>query len=280
VLRLATQGTRVEDGELSLPADRENATEPNVTIFIASINTAAATELCVRSIARYTTRDAYTLCVGDCGSTDNSLPRLMAMVHENLIDDVMLAPHGRSHGAWLDLWTDTCTTRYAVMVDSDAEILKAGWLDVLLKSANDSEAAIVCAEILDEVPQYVDYTGVPRRLARRPSAWMMLIDVAKCRERASWKFAMESDPSIPEQQWAFDTGAQLMRALSQAGETVVAAPTAFQRCFRHYGGLSWVKMTRSRGWRARAHRLKVGLLNLYLFARLKRMKVPRSRQHP
>jgi hypothetical protein len=48
----------------------------------------------------------------------------MALVHEHLIDDVMLASHGRSHGAWLDVWTNTCTTRYAVMVDSDVEILK------------------------------------------------------------------------------------------------------------------------------------------------------------
>jgi glycosyltransferase involved in cell wall biosynthesis len=276
VLLSATQGTRVKDGELSSPVDRDNATEPDVTIFIANINTASATELCIRSIARFTRRDAYTLCVGDCGSTDNSLPRLMAMVREDLIDDVMLAPRGRSHGAWLDLWTSTCATRYAVMVDSDIEILKPDWLDVLLKTANDSEAAIVCAEILEEVPQYVDYTGVPRRLARRPSAWMMLVDAAKCRERGSWKFAMESDPNIPEQQWAFDTGAQLMRALHLANEPVVAAPTVFQLSFRHYGGLSWVKMTRSRGWRARAHRLKVGLLNLYLFARLKRMKVPKA----
>jgi glycosyltransferase involved in cell wall biosynthesis len=264
---------------LSSPTSSDRSI-PSVTIFVASINTASATELCVRSINRNTKREAYTLCVGDCGSTDNSLPRIMALVHEHLIDDVMLAPHGRSHGAWLDLWTNTCTTRYAVMVDSDVEILKPNWLDVLLKTADDSEAAIVCAEILEEVPHYVDYTGVARRLARRPSAWMMLVDVAKCRDRASWQFAMDIDPNIPEQQWALDTGAQLMRELNLAGETVVAAPTAIQRTFRHYGGLSWVKIMRSRGWRPRAHRLKVGLLNLYLFARLKRMKVPRARKLP
>ena len=139
---------------------------PPVTIFVASINTASATELCVRSIDRHTKREAYTLCVGDCGSTDNSLPRIMALVHEHLIDDVMLAPHGRSHGAWLDLWTNTCTTRYAVMVDSDVEILKPDWLDVLLKTADDSEAAIVCAEILEELPQYVDYTEIGRASCR------------------------------------------------------------------------------------------------------------------
>jgi hypothetical protein len=202
----------------------------------------------------------------------------MALAHEHLIDDVMLAPHGRSHGAWLDLWTNMCTTRYAVMVDSDVEILKSDWLEVLLNTAEDSKAAIVCAEILEEVPNYVDYTGVARRLARRPSAWMMLVDVEKCRDRASWQFAMDNDPNIPEQQWGLDTGAQLMRALNLAGETVVAAPTALQRSFRHYGGLSWVKVTRTKGWRHRANRFKVRIVDVYLFARLKRMKFPWARK--
>jgi hypothetical protein len=261
---------------LSASANGDGST-PSVTIYVASINTASATELCVRSIFRHTSRGAYNLCIGDCGSTDNSLPRIMELVHEHLVDDVMLAPRGRSHGAWLDLWTTTCTTRYAAMVDSDVEILKSDWLDVLLKTAHDFDAAIVCAEIIEEVPRYVDYTGVARRLARRPSAWMMLVDVAKCRDRASWQFSIEDDSTIPEQQWAFDTGAQLMRALALAGERVVVAPT-IQPYFRHYGGLSWVKMTPPRGWRHRAHRLKVGLLNLYLFGRLKRMKVPKARR--
>jgi glycosyltransferase involved in cell wall biosynthesis len=263
--------------ELTSDTDRENPTTTKVTIFVASINTAAATELCVRSIARYTERDSYVLCVGDCGSTDNSLPRLMQLLHDNVIDEVMLAAHGRSHGAWLDLWTDTCATPYAAMVDSDIEILEPKWLDKLLKVAYDSDAAIVCAEIVQEVPQYIDHTGVPRRLARRPSAWMMLLDVAKCRGRASWQFAMEDDLTIPEGQWGLDTGALLMRALNESGEQVVTAPPSFQRSFRHYGGLSWIKMTRAKGWRYRASLLKVRLLGLYVFARLRWVKTQGTR---
>jgi hypothetical protein len=264
---------------LSSPVDFD-AKAPDVTIFIASINTASATELCVRSIARYTARSSYTLCVGDCGSTDSSLPRLMRLVNDNLIDDIALAPHGRSHGAWLDLWTTTCRTRYAVVVDSDVEILDSHWLDALVKTAKETEAAIVCAEFVEEIPHYVDHTGVARRLARRPSAWMMLLDVAKCQGRASWQFAMEEDPNIPEKQWGLDTGAQLMRELIAAGEHVAVAPPAFAKYFRHYGGLSWVKMTRSKGWRYRASLLKVRLLNLYVVVRLIRLKTGPSQVKP
>jgi len=259
-------------GEMHSSLDSDKESLPDVTIFIASINTASATELCIRSIDRHTQRGAYTLCVGDCGSTDASLPRLMKLLHDDFIDDVMLAPRGRSHGSWLDLWTSTCVTRFAVMIDSDVEILQPHWLDTLLETARLSDAAIVCAEVVDEVPNYVDHTGVARRLARRPSAWMMLLDVPKCRGGASWQFAMEDDPTIPEKQWGLDTGARLMRELNSAGERVVVAPREFQNCFRHFGGLSWVKRTRSKGWKYRASLLKVRALSLYVSARLFRLK--------
>ena len=239
-----------------------------VNIYIASINTARSTELCVRSIIRNTPRSSITINIGDCGSTDSTLPRLMKMLRKGLIDDIVIEPRGRSHGSWLDLWTNTCPTQYAAIVDSDIEILKPSWLETLISTAQDTNAAIVCAEVLDEIPNYVDYTGVPRRLARRPSAWMMLVDVEKCRGRGSWGFAMEDDQRIPEGLWGLDTGALLLRQLESDGESVVAAPDEFVRSFRHFGGLSWVKMTHSKAWRHRASLVKVRILNSYIYFRL------------
>lgn len=258
--------------------DNDGAVRPDVTIFIASINTASATELCIRSINRYTPRETYTLCVGDCGSTDDSLPRLMQLLRDGLVNDVSLAPHGRLHGAWLDYWTNTCDTRFAVMVDSDVEILRPGWLDTLIRTALDTGAAIVCSELVEEVPNYVDHTGVTRRIASRPSAWMMLLDVAKCRGRSSWLWAIVDDSTIPEKRWSLDVGAQLMRDLSAAGERVVAAPLDFRNSFRHFGGLSWTQTTRIGGWRHRAKLLKVRLLSLSVYVKLKWLKVSVKRQ--
>jgi hypothetical protein len=257
---------------MSAERDGHKGASSEVTIFVASINTASATELCVRSIARHTPRSTYKLCIGDCGSVDRSLPRLMELVREGLVDDVSLAAHGRLHGAWLDHWTETCPTKYAAIVDSDVEILQSSWLDTLLNTARDTDAAIVCSELVEEVPNYVDHTGVARRLARRPSAWMMLLDVNKCRDRSSWLFAMEDDPSIPEKQWGLDIGAQLMRNLESAGERVVVAAPDFQKSFRHFGGLSWIKTRRIKGWRYRASLLKVRLLSIYVFLRLRWLK--------
>lgn len=263
---------------MSLPVDSEAAALPEVTIFIASINTASATELCIRSIDRFTPRESYSLYVGDCGSTDDSLPRLMSLLREGLIDDVALAPHGRFHGEWLDDWTATCRTRFAVVVDSDVEILEPGWLESLVNTAHETDAAIVCSEIIEEIHNYVDHTGVARRLARRPSVWMILLDVAKCRGRSSWLFSMEDDPDIPEKQWGLDIGAQLMRDLRAAGEKVVVAPPGFKKLFRHYGGLSWIKTVRIKGWRFQASLLRVRLLNLYVRFRLRRLKFTGERR--
>jgi hypothetical protein len=168
--------------------------------------------------------------------------------------------------------------RMALMIDSDVEIRIANCMNVFLPTADDTEAAIVCAEFVDEVPYCLDHKGLPIRLARRPSAWMMLVNVAKCRDRASSQFAVSDDTSIPEKLWAIDTGAQLMRTLSSAGEEVVSTPASFLDSFRHFGGLSWVKSTPSKSWRHRAHLLKVRLLNVYVFSLLMAFKV-RSARH-
>ena len=197
----------------------------------------------------------------------------MKLLRGGLIDEITIEPKGRSHGSWLDLWTNSCPTQYAAIVDSDVEILDSSWLEVLVTTAQSTAAAIVCANVLDEVPNYVDYTGVPRRLARRPSAWMMLVDVKKCRGRGSWGFAMEEDSRIPEGMWGLDTGAMLLRQLESVGEKVVVAPSEFERYFRHFGGLSWVKITHSKAWRHRASLVKVRMLNLYIHFRLLRLKL-------
>jgi hypothetical protein len=102
---------------------------------------------------------------------------------------------------------------------------------------------------------------------------MMLLDVTKCRGRSSWLFAMEDDPSIPEKQWGLDIGAQLMRDLNSAGERVVVAPPGLHSSFRHFGGLSWIKATRIKGWKYQASLLQVRLLSLYVFMRLNWLKL-------
>lgn len=250
--------------------------EPVVTICIASLNTAAATELCLRSIDRHTGDVSYAVNVADCGSTDRSLPMLVHAAKAGLLDKLEVEPLGRSHGEWLDHWTASVSTPYAAFVDSDIEILQDGWLSLLLETAKASGAAIVCSEILAEVPDYVDHTGVPRRLASRPSPWMALMDTSMCRGLASWQFTMLDDAGIPEGWWGLDTGAALLRDLQSKGKIVVTAPESFGSTFRHFGALSWGRQIKISGnWRLNGVFLKVLLRRLLVSWRLQQLRALR-----
>jgi hypothetical protein len=240
-----------------------------VTIYIATINTARAAELCIRSIRAHTPRNLYRLHICDSGSEDGSLPKFTRLLHAGMIDDLTVVPSGRAHGDWLDWWATVCPTPFGVALDSDIEILEDGWLELLLDTANRQQAPLVTPEIIGEVPGYVDHTGVPRRLARRPAPWMMLFDPEKCRPLGSWRVTMDVDDTIPEGWWGLDTGAAIMRELEKRGLDAAEAPTALRGKFRHYGGMSWVRALENRpGWRLKAKRLKVRLLDLYVLWRI------------
>ncbi len=242
--------------------------EPVVTIFVATINTAHATELCIRSLDRYTSL-AHRTTVGDCGSTDRTLPMLMRQLRANRVQDVELAPCGRDHGSWIDHWIETCQTDYAAIVDSDVEILDGAWLETLIETATRTRATCVAAELLPERENYVDAYGYNRRLSRRPSPWMMLLNVPEARNMPSFKFTWREDQSVPEGARSYDTGAKFLEGVEAAGLLALEAPAVFKSHFRHYGGLSWTKGLRVKhDWKLRGLQLKVAARRVRVWWRL------------
>ena len=159
---------------------------PLVTIAIASVNTAPATELCLRSLAAYDAGVPYRLVIGDCGSTDGSLPMLMSRVQSGQIASIELAPHGRRHAEWIDHWVSECPTTYLLMLDSDVEIRveirRDGWLAGMVATAEASETAMCMASLLPENPDYTDPDGRAVRLGQRPSMHCVLLQVASLRK--------------------------------------------------------------------------------------------------
>ena len=79
-----------------------------VTVHLASLNTRAVTELCIRSLREHAGMP-FELVVGDCGSTDGSLEMLRRMEAEGWLR-LEVAPEGRRHPDWLDRWLAACTT--------------------------------------------------------------------------------------------------------------------------------------------------------------------------
>lgn len=234
----------------------------SVSVYVASFNTAEATELCIRSARRYAGR-TFSLHVGDCGSTDGSLAVLRRFETRGWLT-IEVAASGRFHADWLDHWLAECTDKYAVFVDSDIEFLRPNWLRDIIDEAERIDAALVAAEMLPEVASF----AAPRsgldadraelldrwfrghetvRLAARPAPWLLLLHVEKIRAiGASFAFRLDTGTGsdIPI---AMDVGGHLFREVQASGIAWALMPDSFNGAYHHYGGLSWVPLRGRRG---------------------------------
>lgn len=208
-------------------------------VYVASINTARVTELCIRTMRR-TAGYPFTLVVGDCGSTDGSLEMLQRLESDGWLE-LEVAPEGRTHQAWLDRWFAACPARFAVFSDSDVEFRGDGWLRRMVDAAVASEAALVATRI--QARGGTDYkhpiTGATRTLAERPEPWLMLIDVARTRGVVTAGFAYRDELQPNGSKVAFDTAAAFFRDLQAQGLHYAEMPADFASAYHHYGSMSW-----------------------------------------
>jgi hypothetical protein len=223
------------------------AEQPDIRVHVASINTAAVTELCIRSMRR-TAGHPFELIVGDGGSTDGSLDMLRRFERNGWLG-LELAPGGRTHAEWLDKWHAECPARYAVFSDSDVEYHELGWLADMAGAAHRSNAALVATRIQARggVPYTHPRTGARRTLAERPEPWLMMIDVTQTRGVVTSGFGYRDEPAPNgEGKIGFDIAAAFFRELQACGLTYVEMPDSFARAYTHYGSMSW-KRSRDRG---------------------------------
>jgi glycosyltransferase involved in cell wall biosynthesis len=191
------------------------------------------------------------------------------MSRSGLLEKIELAPKGRSHSDWLDYWTSSCESDYAVFLDSDVEILNEFWLERLVLVAEAEGCALVTSEILNQsATAYRDFTGVTRRLYPRPAPWMVLIRPDVCRTMGSWKFFILNDTTIKEGAWAYDSGSLIYQNLLAESKIVKAMDKNFIKFFRHYGGFSWVAKTKAKGVRAILNKFRVRLLKFVVIVKV------------
>ena len=219
-----------------------SAGDPSVTVHVATLNTAHVTELCIRSMRQYAGRP-FDLVVGDAGSSDGSVPLLRAWEALGWLS-LQEAAGGRTHADWIDGWLASCTSRFAVFSDSDVEYREPGWLTDIVATALDSGAALVCGRMLNPSGVYVHpVTGATRRLANRPSPWLLLLDLDQVRGAVDATFQSRDvkEPGSNGVGTSFDVGATYFDALVRAGLTWEEMPPEWRTKFRHYGGLTWLK---------------------------------------
>ncbi len=211
----------------------------SVRAHLASLDTAAATELCIRSLRALAGIDV-PVTVGDCGSTDGSLGMLERFAASGALT-LEVAPAGRAHAAWLDQWFAACDTRWCLFSDSDVEYLRAGWLRDMVAVGEHDGAAIVATRIQARggVAYTHPVTGAARMLAERPEPWLMLIDVAAVRPLVRTSFTYRDELQPDGTKVAYDTAAAFYRDVLAAGLVVSEMPADFSAAYRHFGSLSW-----------------------------------------
>ncbi len=251
----ATEPSDAEGGSSTGDGSRRRTGAPlsgaSVTVHVASYNTAAATELCIRSM-RHFAGHPFELVVGDAGSTDGSVAMLSGFADRGWLR-LEEAPDGRKHADWLDRWVDQCATRHSVFCDSDVEFLGSGWLADIVRAATTTpsaaDPALVCARMQWPPPEFTHpTTGAIRRLAPRPTPWMLMLDLDQVRGKVDESFAYRDvvDPDAFGGKVAYDVGAAYFAALERAGLNWAEMGAEFQQKFRHFGGLTWLKAGASR----------------------------------
>ena len=213
----------------------------DVRMYVASLNTAAATELTLRTIRKYAGYP-FDLFVGDSGSKDRSLKMLRRFERAGWLE-LEVAPRLRRHAEWLDQWVATCPTRYAVFVDSDMEFLRPGWLAELVAVAERERAALVASRIQLDERIKINAEGIRVRWAARPSPWLMLVDIEQVRAleidgATVFGFRAEPDPEWPGGRLGYDTAAFFYAQLVAQGMHVATMPEGWPACYHHFGGMS------------------------------------------
>jgi glycosyltransferase involved in cell wall biosynthesis len=229
---------------------------PDTTICIASINTARCTELCLRSLHARDAKHSYRVVVGDCGSTDGTLPMLVRMAQCGLVDDIELAPCGRRHAAWIDHWLETCSTPYLVLLDSDVEIRRDGWLSDLHYALRRRRSVFVTVAMEEPRPEPTR-PGVT--MTARPTVYCMLLDVVQARAvQRSFEEWYDGDVG-------YDVAAWFFAGVTQARRPFEVMPFSWRPTVHHFEAMSYGR--KLPGYRRsqvrRAHRIVVARLLFY-----------------
>ena len=132
------------------------------SILISNRNSFEAIQLCVESVRRYTDTPRITV-YDDCSTNGVDIEYLRKANEQGwleLIEGHKLGHYKEDfdkprcgyyaiffHGRALNILTASCTTRYAVILDCDVQILAPGWLDALIAPMTENPLALGVCDI-------------------------------------------------------------------------------------------------------------------------------------
>lgn len=233
----------------------------DITIAIASINTRTPLQLCLKSLWEFTDRTQVNLVIGDCGSTDGTLPMLTKYLAAGKIDDLDVAARGRRHAGWIDHWIATCTTPYLILMDSDIELRRDWWLPRLRAGVDAPATVFAAASMQPANPRYHHpVTGEIRDMGERPSVYLMMLDVELARDLgASFEGSEEASPESLIGKRCYDVGGAFLHRLQEHDRPYCIMADDYYLAYRHWGGVSWRGSVRGLRLSNARNRAKIGV---------------------
>lgn len=155
-----------------------NLARPQAAILIPHFRTLQLTQLCLRSLRKYTDLARVEVIVIDNGSRDASTEYLRRLSWIALIEREPLPGESvaEAHSRALDLGMTRVTAPYVISMHTDTIVISPRWLDYLLEQiATDSRIAGVGSWKLEFKPWY-------RRAAKRlESTWLSMLPTSRKR---------------------------------------------------------------------------------------------------
>jgi glycosyltransferase involved in cell wall biosynthesis len=221
----------------------------SVTVHVASLNTRAATELCLRTM-RLRAGYPFDLIVGDSGSTDGSVGMLEDFAGRGWLT---VQHANRTHAGWLDAWRSQAASRYLVFADSDMDFRHDGWLRDLVARARTTGAALVALEIRPPTKNMREpVSGRLVRMMPAPTTWLFLVDSVQLADlNASFAFRAVETDTVPEGCIVYDTAAALLEELQASGRAAVGMSASYRARVKHYGSMTWMPIEGEAGRRKR-----------------------------
>lgn len=151
---------------------------PQVAILIPHFRTLQLTQLCLRSLRKYTDPARIQVIVIDNGSKDASTEYLRRLSWITLIEREPDSGESvaEAHSRALDLGMTRVTAAYVISLHTDTIVISSRWLDYLLEQiATDPQVAGVGSWKLEFKPWY-------RRFAKRlESTWLTMLPASRKR---------------------------------------------------------------------------------------------------
>lgn len=125
----------------------------SVTAVIVNYRTLELTRTCVESLLRF--YPSINIILVDNNSQDASVDyiRTCAEIHPNV--NWVKTRRNVGHGLGLHFGIEACTTPYVLTLDSDVEVLRGGWLELMLEAFEVDPRLFAIGD-----RGYCDYSGV------------------------------------------------------------------------------------------------------------------------